>query len=278
MLTGMTEVGTSELVKISQAWLSEEYAQVNSGQVRSSMESLRLVGDLIIAGGSFADIGCGTGEVAREMVRRGLTVYACDASTSMVTATRRRCTGLAVQVEQQDVNVLRLAAGTFTIVHSSWVLHWVIRAMDAVRSMARAVRPGGALVLQWSHSQPLAEGPGLLGAIHEVAARPRWRDRLAAVPFTPQQHPIANVAAVVASEGMEIVNQDTELWPSAGGPTGSLDLAALRQQVRLTGFAQQAAALGDDVDQFIEESVAAVVAATGQVNPRDARLIARRPR
>jgi hypothetical protein len=38
--------------------------------------------------------------------------------------------------------------------------------------MARAARPGGALVLQWSHSQPLAEGPGPIAMIREVAARP----------------------------------------------------------------------------------------------------------
>jgi SAM-dependent methyltransferase len=210
------------------------------------------------------------------MARRGLSVFACDASTSMVAATRRRCTGLAVHVEQQDANMLRLPASGFTIVHSSWVLHWVVHAADAVRSMVRAVRPGGALVLQWSHSQPLAEGPGMVGIIREVAARPQWRDRLAAAPFTNQQHPVTDVAAVVASEGMEIVEQDTNLRISVSRPTGSVNLAAVRRNLRLTGFAQQAAALGGDVDRFIEECVAAV-AATGEIDPRDARLIARRP-
>ena len=264
------------MTEIGEAWLSEEYVQVNGGQVRSCMESLRLVGDLVVAGGAFADIGCGAGEVAREMARRGLSVFACDGSTSMVDATRRRCMGLAVQVERQDANMLRLPEGAFTIVHSSWVLHWVVRAAEAVRSMARAVRPGGALVLQWSHSQPLAEGPGLIGVIREVAARPHWRHRLAAAPFTNRQHPLAEVAAVVTSEGMDIVEQDTELWKPAGAPAGSLDLAELRRGIRLTGFAQQAAVLGDAVDRFIEECVAAVAAA-GQLDPRDARLVARRP-
>lgn len=272
----MTDAGANALTKISEAWLSEEYVQVNGSQVRSAMESLTLVGDLVVTGGRFADIGCGTGEVARKMARRGLSVFACDASTSMVEATRRRCVGLAVQVEQQDANALRLPDGTFTIVHSSWVLHWVVRAADAVRSMARAVRPGGALVLQWSHSQPLAEGPGLVGVIRDVAARPIWRDRLAEAPFTQQQHPLAEVAEVVAGEGMEIVRLDTALWRPAAAPAGALNLAAVRRQVRLTGFAPQAAVLGDDVDRFIEECVAAV-AATHQVDPRDSGLIARQP-
>jgi hypothetical protein len=39
-----------------------------------------------------------------------------------------------------------------------------------VRSMSQAVRPGGALVLHWNHSQPFAEGPGLIGVMREVAA------------------------------------------------------------------------------------------------------------
>jgi hypothetical protein len=87
-----------------------------------------------------------------------------------------------------------------------------------------------AWVLHWSHSQPLDEGSGLIGVIREVAAQPYWADRLAAAPFTNQQHRLADVAAVMASEGMDIVEQDTELWKPAGALTGPLDLAGVRRE------------------------------------------------
>jgi hypothetical protein len=84
-----------------------------------------------------------------------------------------------------------------------------------------------AWVLHCSHSQPLDEGSGLIGVIREVTAQPHWADRLAAAPFTNQQHRLADVAAVMASEGMDIVEQDTELWKPAGALTGLLDLAGV---------------------------------------------------
>ncbi|GLF99639.1 class I SAM-dependent methyltransferase [Streptomyces yaizuensis] len=260
----------------AESWLAEEYVQVNADQVGSALAALDLVPELIGAGGLLADVGCGAGEVAVAMARRGMTVHASDVSPSMVAATRRLAAGLPVTATVQNANELELTPGAFTVVHSSWVLHWVARGVAAVRTMARAVRPGGALVLQYCHSQPLAEGPGMARVYQDVAGRPRWRERLAGLPFAHQQHPAEVVADVIEEEGLEIVGCEDPTSFAKGRRSGPPDLEAARRQVRLTGFAVHARALGEDRDAFVDELIVEAHQ-SGRSDPQGVRIIARRP-
>jgi 2-polyprenyl-3-methyl-5-hydroxy-6-metoxy-1,4-benzoquinol methylase len=249
-------------------WQAEHYRTANSRQFRSSIEALELTH---VSGGRLADVGCGSGEITRELASRGFSVAASDVSPSMVEATRQLCTGLPVTVEVCDARELRLSSGAFDIVHCSWVLHWISDAEPVLRTLARAVAPGGALVLQWSRGNSRESAGAAVEVLDAVMRRPRWRDRLAAVPFAMEQHPADEVAAVLESEGLRI-----ELGPVELDGQFSRDPVTLGRSMRAAGLAAQAVALGEDGDEFTVEVATALIAAD-QLNPHNTRLIMRRP-
>ncbi|MGW2545177.1 methyltransferase domain-containing protein, partial [Kitasatospora sp. NPDC001574] len=250
------------------AWKAEAYASENSGQFVTALEALALAGAHLHSGGRLADVGCGSGEIAEAMADRHFEVVANDGSPSMVEATRRRCAGKSVAVEFQDAHLLELPVAGFDVVHSSWMLHWLGDPGHALRTMARAVRPGGTFVLQWSFGQPAAEGFPMRDVLDEVVARPAWRERLAAVPLAMFQHPVELVRQILEDEGLEIrvEQRDVEV-------PGPRDQESLRRVTRTTAFTTQADALGEDADAFIDEALRALFEA-GRTNVHNTRIIA----
>jgi len=243
-------------------WQAEHYRRSNNRQFRTAVEALELAG---LNGGRLADIGCGSGEITRAMAERGYTVSASDFSPSMVEATRELFRGLPVTVEVQDARELKLD-GRFDIVHCSWVLHWLDDTDHALAEMARAVAPGGALVLQWSRGKRVRDGQHI---VEEVMARPRWRDRLADTPFAMRQHPAEDVVASLVAAGLSIELPPVELDAQfVAEPVG------LGRIMRAAGLAAQADRLGDDADDFVTEVAAETIAANA-MNPHNTRLIAR---
>ncbi|MEV6604428.1 class I SAM-dependent methyltransferase [Kutzneria sp. NPDC051319] len=249
-----------------QTWTPEHYRRSNSRQFRTAIEALELAG---LHGGRLADVGCGSGEITRELAARGYAVTASDFSPAMVEATRELCWGLPVTVEVRDARKLELEPGAFDIVHCSWVLHWLDDVDHALREMARAVKPGGALVLQWSRGNPRHMSDAVT-MLDDVMRRPRWRDRLADTPFAMQQHPADEVVARLAAEGLVLDVPPTELDAQFVA-----DPVALGQIMKAAGLAEQALKLGDDADDFVTEVAAEMIAAK-QLNPHNTRLIARR--
>jgi hypothetical protein len=136
--------------------------------------------------------------------------------------------------------------------------------------MARAVAPGGALVLQWSRGNARDDGGRSQAILDDVMSRPRWRDRLAGTPFTMRQCPGAEVAARVVAEGLAI-----ELPPTGLDALFVAEPEALGRIIRSAGLAAQADKLGDDADDFVIE-VATEMIAADELNPHNTRLIARR--
>lgn len=255
----------------SAAARADAYRQENSGHYVSAMEALALAGAHAHAGGRFADVGCRSGEIAEAMADRDFAVAAYDGSPSMVEATRRRCAGRPVTVELLDAHRLVLPAGTFDVVHSSWVMHRLGDVRHALRTMARAVRPGGLLVLQWSFGQPEADGFPMRDVLADVVARPAWRARLAATPLAMHRHPVEKVRAALEAEGLTVVAEDRDVRV-----LGPRDPASLRRATRATALAVQADALGGDADAFVDEALRAL-AASGHTNAHHTRLIATRP-
>ncbi|MET9499912.1 methyltransferase domain-containing protein [Streptomyces sp. NPDC006552] len=269
-----TENGTN-------TWVAEEYVKVNSPHVKTALAALALTGDALERGGTFAEVGCGAGEIARTVAERGFEVWASDASPSMVDATRQRCAGLPVHAEVRTVEQLELPRDGFDVIHSSWVLHWVSEAHEPLRRMAGALRPGGHLVLQWTGAQPRSEGTGLFGILRRLAAAPKWRELFAEVPPAMRDYPADDVAALLTDAGLELVHYEPELphpfSRKKGTPLTADELAAMRVRFRRTWFASQAEVLGDRVDEFLDEALDALVAADS-TDPHHARIVARRPR
>lgn len=103
--------------------------------------------DLLAPGRVVLDAGCGAGRWAFAVQRRGARVVAVDLGRSIELAERStRDTGRVACV-QADVRDLPVRLGGFDLVYSLGVLHHVGPTEHAIRGLARAVRPGGVLLI-----------------------------------------------------------------------------------------------------------------------------------
>lgn len=105
---------------------------------------------LVPAGLTVADIGTGTGILALEMARLGLRVIAIDHSERMLEAARAKFAAEAaanIEVRHGEATDLPLRDGEVDAVFAHMVLHYLSSPAEALREMARVVRPGGQVVI-----------------------------------------------------------------------------------------------------------------------------------
>ena len=98
------------------------------------------------AGERILDVGCGTGELTAEIAAAGAGVVGIDSSPSMIDAALTKFPQLNFRVD--DAAALSVE-GPFDAVFSNAALHWVLRAEEAAASMARVLRHGGRLVVEF---------------------------------------------------------------------------------------------------------------------------------
>jgi ArsR family transcriptional regulator len=101
--------------------------------------------DLVVA-----DIGTGTGVLALELARLGLRVVAIDSSPRMLDAARAKAEreGLgSIDLRLGDAAALPLGDGEVHAALAHMVVQYLASPAEALREMARAVRPGGAVVV-----------------------------------------------------------------------------------------------------------------------------------
>ncbi len=93
------------------------------------------------------DVGCGTGALTGELVRRvgADRVAACDPSPAFVTACRARHPGVEVKAGQAEA--LDYADGGFDIAYAQLVFHFVSDPGRAAGELSRVVAPGGRVAL-----------------------------------------------------------------------------------------------------------------------------------
>jgi len=104
---------------------------------------------LVPPGLAVADVGTGTGILARELCGLGCRVVAVDHSPRMLEAARAALAGLedAVELREGAAEALPLADGEVDAAFAHMMLHSVAAPPEAVAEMARVVRPGGAVVI-----------------------------------------------------------------------------------------------------------------------------------
>jgi SAM-dependent methyltransferase len=99
---------------------------------------------------SVLDVGCGTGAITKgiaEAVGPGGTVVGVDRDPAHVERARAHCARLPnLRFDEGDATRLAFEAA-FDIVTAARALQWIAGVGAAVRSMVRATRPGGRLVL-----------------------------------------------------------------------------------------------------------------------------------
>ena len=110
----------------------------------------RAVTRLVPPGLSVADVGTGTGILAAELARLGLSVIAIDHSEKMLDAARANfeASGIeGVELRLGEVDALPLRDGEVQAALAHMVVHYLPKPAEAVREMARVVAPGGQVVL-----------------------------------------------------------------------------------------------------------------------------------
>jgi ubiquinone/menaquinone biosynthesis C-methylase UbiE/DNA-binding transcriptional ArsR family regulator len=110
----------------------------------------RAVARLVDPAMTIADIGTGTGILASELAQLGLRVVAVDHSARMLDAARGKLTAeelAKVELRQGEASALPLADAEVDAALAHMVLHYLPSPGDAIREMARVVRPGGTVVI-----------------------------------------------------------------------------------------------------------------------------------
>lgn len=93
------------------------------------------------------DAGCGGGRHAFYAARYGAEVWAIDLSTAIEVARRNAGHAGKTAFIQADLERLPFAPESFDFVYSLGVLHHLPNAEDAFRSLVRALKPGGQILV-----------------------------------------------------------------------------------------------------------------------------------
>ncbi len=112
---------------------------------------IRLMGALdgrIPTGAHVLDLGCGTGELARELAAAGVRVVGCDISAEMLNRAGAADVIRAVRLIQlePDWQVLPCEDNAFDAVVASSSLEYVANPSTVLAECARVIKPGGVLV------------------------------------------------------------------------------------------------------------------------------------
>jgi SAM-dependent methyltransferase len=90
------------------------------------------------------DLGCGDGALTEKLVQAGAVVVGADNSEALLAAARRR----GLDVRFKDGQALDFGP-VFDAVFSNAALHWMTRADDVVKGVARALKKGGRFVAEF---------------------------------------------------------------------------------------------------------------------------------
>ena len=94
-----------------------------------------------------ADVGTGTGFIAEAALDAGARVIGIDNSSGMLSEVEQRFAGRPFETRRGEAGVLPLADGEVDAVLANMFLHHAPDPPAAIHEMARALKPGGTLVI-----------------------------------------------------------------------------------------------------------------------------------
>jgi ArsR family transcriptional regulator len=105
---------------------------------------------LLPPGLEVADVGTGTGILAQELARLGARVLAIDHSPRMLEAARAKLDASGVEgvvLRAGEAHALPIDDQSVDAAFTHMVLHYLPSPAEAIRELARVVRPGGSVVV-----------------------------------------------------------------------------------------------------------------------------------
>ncbi|PYI57300.1 class I SAM-dependent methyltransferase [Paenibacillus flagellatus] len=147
-------------------------------------------------GESVLDIGCGTGDLCRELADRGAIPHGIDFSPDMVAKAKTKYPDLTFEVaDAQSYRTDR----TFDAVFSNAALHWMKKPADVIRSVREALKPGGRFVAEFGGKGNVA---GIVRALNEALPAFGVVDAAARNPwYFPS---VGEYAALLEAEGFRV--------------------------------------------------------------------------
>ncbi len=112
-------------------------------------------------GGSVLDLGCGTGALIPELIKKGYTVTGVDASDNMLETARKNNPN--VEFIKKDASKLDFD-NQFDGVFSNAVFHWIDDQNGLLKGINRALTPEGQLVCEFG-------GKGCAETVHSELER-----------------------------------------------------------------------------------------------------------
>jgi trans-aconitate 2-methyltransferase len=185
---------------MNDAWDSSLYDDRHSFVWKKSADLVEMLDPK--PGERILDLGCGTGHLTSQIAAGGAEVVGLDSSPSMVAQARQNFPKIRFQLA--DARNFRVDA-PYDAIFSNAALHWVREAAEAVESMARALKPGGRLVLEMGAQGNIAKiGKGIETVLRAAGftATNQW--------FFPR---LGEYASLLESHGFEIeIGQTFPRW------------------------------------------------------------------
>jgi cyclopropane fatty-acyl-phospholipid synthase-like methyltransferase len=157
------------------------YEATPSWEIGHPQPVVTRLADAGLVEGTVLDVGCGTGENALELARRGLRVVGIDIAAAAVERARARAAERGIAAEFLTVDAMHLATleRVFDTVMDVGLFH-VLQSEERrpyADSLRRVTRSGGrCLLVCWSSRNPFGVGPARITrrAIHEAFSA-GWR-------------------------------------------------------------------------------------------------------
>lgn len=138
----MTASPSPDSAALRQVWGAEKYEK--NARFVSDMTGDVLAWLAPRPGERILDLGCGDGVLTEKLVQAGAIVTGADNSEALLEAAR----GRGLDVQHKDGQALDYRE-EFDAVFSNAALHWMTRAEDVVKGVARALKPGGRFVAEF---------------------------------------------------------------------------------------------------------------------------------
>ncbi len=198
-------------------WNSELYDRNHAFVFKYGEEVVALLNPR--AGERILDIGCGTGHLTQRIAEAGAQVIGLDNSPDMVAAAL--ATYPSIEFVVADAADFRFAE-PFDAIFSNAALHWVANAEQAMHCMARALKPGGRLVVELGGKGNIATITNALTAAIDAIAHLRI-DRGRHFPS------VAEYAGLAERQGLEVtyaalIDRPTRLADGANGLRNWLEM------------------------------------------------------
>ena len=128
--------------------VAPDWDEMREGYYSDDVRVSALAAAAVEAGKVAADIGAGTGFISQGLIENGLRVIAVDQSEAILNEMKSKFTGHpAIDYRVGNAEDIPIPDEAVDYAFANMCLHHVESPLDAVREMARILKPGGKLVI-----------------------------------------------------------------------------------------------------------------------------------